>query len=223
MKTNVSFILTKSKAAHASRVWIVGDFNHWNTADGFEMIKLEDGSFFAEVPLEAGKTVQYRYWLDNNQWVNDDRPTIQTEAYGHVVENCFITVPRTRRKSISPVPVVTDGMGQSLTERPIRKSRVKRIGKDEVMSSSKDDLTNILGIRRKTADLLKKEGIASFKELGRCTMKKLLLILNEAGLQKTARHYTSWSKQAKLAAAGDWKGLAALQSSLENRSKPVDA
>ncbi|MFM7709298.1 MAG: isoamylase early set domain-containing protein [Ferruginibacter sp.] len=223
MKTNVSFILTKSKAQQASRIWIIGDFNHWDMAAGFEMQPMEDGSFFAEIPLEAGKTVQYRYLLDNNQWVNDDRPTVQTEAYGHMVENCIITVPRTRKKSIYPLAVVTDGLGQSLTERPIRKSRIKQTGKDEVAPSSKDDLTNILGIRRKTADFLKKEGIGSFKELGRCTMKKLLLILNEAGLRKTARHYTSWSKQAKLAAAGDWQGLAALQASLEKTSKPVDA
>jgi predicted flap endonuclease-1-like 5' DNA nuclease len=223
MKKNVSFILTKSKAEQATQVWIIGDFNHWDTAAGFEMKKTEDGSFIAEIPLEAGKTYQYRYLLNNGQWVNDERSTIQTEAFGHIVENCIITVPLSRRKASSPLPAITDSMGQPLTARSSRKKQVKRSGKDEVVVPSKDDLTKILGIRRKTADLLKKEGIISFKELGRCTMKKLLLILNEAGLQKTARHYTSWSKQAKLAAVGDWKGLAKLQASLEHGSKPVDA
>ena len=65
----VSFYLPAE--AEARTAYLVGDFNQWNKSTT-PMEQLKDGRWKAEIKLEAGKEFQFRYFINGNQWVNDD-------------------------------------------------------------------------------------------------------------------------------------------------------
>jgi small subunit ribosomal protein S2 len=74
-----------------------------------------------------------------------------------------------------------------------------------------DDLNKILGFTRKYQSILKDAGVVDYKSLGNCTMKRLLNILEKAGITKRVEHYTTWARQAKMASNGNWDLLADYQ------------
>jgi predicted flap endonuclease-1-like 5' DNA nuclease len=76
-----------------------------------------------------------------------------------------------------------------------------------------DDLKKIEGIGPKVASLLNEAGITTFQGMVDAGAEKLEAILNEAGLQMIDAD--TWPDQAKVAAAGDWEALGALQAELK--------
>lgn len=76
-----------------------------------------------------------------------------------------------------------------------------------------DDLTIIEGIGPKISSIFQQAGILTFAQLADEEPTRLKKILENAGLR--LGDPTSWPKQAKLAADGDWDGLKALQDSLK--------
>ena len=123
---------------------------------------------------------------------HDDNPKVLKNAYGQIVENCVVDTKQLAKK-------------QSKTE----------LKSGKTLGGKSEDLTKILGITPKIQTLLKSESITSYQELGKCTIKKLLLILDIANNKKKINYYTSWAKQAKLAAAGKWEDLGELQKKIE--------
>ena len=77
-----------------------------------------------------------------------------------------------------------------------------------------DDLTRIEGIGPKISGLLQAAGITTFAQLAATDVSRLKQILTEAGLAALADPST-WAEQAKLAAAGEWDALKALQGKLK--------
>lgn len=75
-----------------------------------------------------------------------------------------------------------------------------------------DDLTVIEGIGPKVAEVLQQAGIVTFRQLSQEDPVHLRQILDDAGLRLSDP--TTWPRQAKLAASGNWDGLKALQESL---------
>lgn len=86
---------------------------------------------------------------------------------------------------------------------------------DEELSvpAQPDDLKKIEGIGPKVASLLNEAGITTFQGMVDAGAEKLEAILNEAGLQMI--NADTWPDQAKVAAAGDWEALGALQDELK--------
>lgn len=82
-------------------------------------------------------------------------------------------------------------------------------------AAERDDLTKIEGIGPKIRGLLHDAGIATFADLADTAVARLQAILDEAGGQYRTAVPESWPDQAKLAAAGDWDALQALQDRLE--------
>jgi len=80
--------------------------------------------------------------------------------------------------------------------------------------SPADDLTIIEGIGPKIAGLLQAAGITTFAQLAAADMSRLKQILEAAKLSHIANP-TTWSEQAKLAAAGDKEALQKLQDQLK--------
>jgi hypothetical protein len=58
-------------SSDTDKVNVAGDFNHWNR-DSIPMA-FTNGSFSAEIPLEKGKTYQFRYILNGKNWFNDPK------------------------------------------------------------------------------------------------------------------------------------------------------
>jgi hypothetical protein len=80
-----------------------------------------------------------------------------------------------------------------------------------------DELTKIEGIGPKVAKVLNEAGIMTFEELANATIGDLHKSLNAAGLQMM--NPEGWIDQAKLAAKGDWQGVAKLQKELKGGRK----
>jgi beta-lactam-binding protein with PASTA domain/predicted flap endonuclease-1-like 5' DNA nuclease len=77
----------------------------------------------------------------------------------------------------------------------------------------KDDLKRIEGIGPKISEVLRDAGIVTFTQLAAAGAQHLGKILEQAGLPFTDP--ATWPEQAKLAAAGDWQALDALQKKLK--------
>lgn len=54
----------------ATSATLVGDFNNWDK-DALPMKRAKDGSWKTEVELEAGQEYQYRYFVNDLEWLND--------------------------------------------------------------------------------------------------------------------------------------------------------
>ena len=67
----VTFTLGKHMTGSAGRVYLVGEFNDWDTQAN-PMKPLKDGVFNLTVNLEKGHEYQFRYLLDGQTWENDD-------------------------------------------------------------------------------------------------------------------------------------------------------
>jgi predicted flap endonuclease-1-like 5' DNA nuclease len=80
-------------------------------------------------------------------------------------------------------------------------------------SAGSDDLTRIEGIGPKIASILLEAGIDSFAKLAAMSEEAVLATIKAGGLRITPS-VNSWAEQAKLAADGDWDGLAQLQQRL---------
>lgn len=209
MTKKVSFKLPSDYAAGATHGILVGDFNNWNTAEGIYLEKFEDGSFGTELVLTEGKTYEYRYLLNDGRWVNDNNKTRFVEAFGQTVENCVIDVPVTEAPVV--VKKTTKTAAKTATKATEKAPKVKAVEKAE------DNLTLIVGINKNIQTVLKADGIETFKDLGKCTMKKLLMIIESAGLTEKANYHTTWTKQAKLAAAEKWDELEILKKEISSK------
>lgn len=55
----------------ADSIHLVGDFNHWDTHA--TPLHLDEDSWSVTLELEAGKTYQYRYLINDTEWCNDWR------------------------------------------------------------------------------------------------------------------------------------------------------
>ncbi|MFT3981318.1 MAG: glycoside hydrolase family 13 [Ferruginibacter sp.] len=202
MTTKVSFRLAAEFVAGASEGILLGDFNNWDPQEGVQLQKIEDGSMIAEIALVSGKSYQYRYLLNDGRWVNDfGGSTTWVEAFGNYVENNVVEVPA----------VATEK--KAAKKATVKKETVKKAAPKKEKAVA-DDLTKIEGIGKKIAALLKKQNILTYKDLGKATIKNLKAILDEGGNQFSMHNPGSWPKQAKLAAAGKWEELEALQKEL---------
>jgi len=209
MTTKVSFRLAAEFVANASEGILLGDFNNWNPEEAVHLQKNEDGSMAAEISLVSGRTYQYRYLLNDGRWVNDfSGSTTWVEAFGSYVENNVVEVPAVEGA------VTTEAKKSAPKKAAAKKETVKKaaVKKEKPVA---DDLVKIEGIGKKIAALLKKQGIITYKELSKSTVKNLKAILEAAGNQYSMHNPASWPKQAKLAAAGKWEELQVLQDQLK--------
>jgi len=195
MEKKVTFSLSAEIVGEATSAILLGEFNNWDASNGITLKKQKDGSLKATASLEAGKSYQYRYLLNDGRWVNDERAENYVHASGFAVENCVITVTE--------------------EEETVKPKKEKKAAKAEkVEATTPDDLTKIEGIGKKIAEILVAENIVSFKELSKASGKKLKGILEAAGSKFKVHDPASWPKQAKLAAAGKWAELEELQQEL---------
>lgn len=72
-----------------------------------------------------------------------------------------------------------------------------------------DDFTELMGIEPRIADQLRAAGITTFSQLAETSEGRLLDIIGGPRMFLDA-----WPAQARLAAAGDWQALRALQADL---------
>ncbi len=189
--TNVTFTLPSDTVGNATGGILLGDFNHWNQADGVVLEKQKNGDLKASLSLEAGKYYEYRYLLSDGRWVNDEYANPYTNAYGHFVDNCSLIVP----------------------------AEVKKISKPQLTAQKADDLTKIEGIGKKIAELLVAQNICTFADLAHSQTETLQHILNEAGSRFKSYDPSTWAQQANFASEGQWEALKSFQLARKNAKK----
>jgi 1,4-alpha-glucan branching enzyme len=71
-KKENSVRVTFSLPAGAVRegAYVVGDFNDWQPAHALK--EQSDGSWRVTIPLEPGRSYEFRYLVDGDRWVNED-------------------------------------------------------------------------------------------------------------------------------------------------------
>lgn len=87
----------------------------------------------------------------------------------------------------------------------------------EPPTTSGDDLKIIEGVGPKISSVLRQAGINTFEQLARCQVAQLEQILKDAGVRLA--NPATWPEQARLAARGDWAGLAELKNQLKGGRK----
>lgn len=68
--SRVVFRLPGAVAPDAKSVYLVGDFNKWDT-NANPMERLENGDYTIAFDLMAGREYQFRYLIDKSKWIND--------------------------------------------------------------------------------------------------------------------------------------------------------
>ena len=79
-------------------------------------------------------------------------------------------------------------------------------------SDKADDLTKVEGIGPKIAETLTNAGVATFAELAKKSSEDIQTIIADV---RGSHDSETWSKQAEMAAAGDWDGLKAWQDEMD--------
>lgn len=210
----ITFTLPAEALGTATEALLFGDFNEWKPEKAIGLSVQKDGSLAATVALEAGKSYEYRFYLNNGTWVNDfaAEQYVHNAAFG--VENSVITVveevvaveKKAAKKTVAPVKAAA----KEKKAAPAPKAKKEKAAP----APQKDDLTKIEGIGPKISALLEAQEIKTFQELAKATGKKLKSILEAAGSKFQMHDPASWPKQAKLAAAGKWDDLKTLQDTL---------
>lgn len=67
----VRFKLYKKQIGPVNKVNLVGDFNSWDETAG-SMKKLKTGDFSMVLDLKPDRAYQFRYLIDDTEWVNDE-------------------------------------------------------------------------------------------------------------------------------------------------------
>jgi len=67
----VTFRLPKKAAPDARKAVIAGDFNRWQTHQN-PMKHLKSGDFTVTLELDIGREYQYRFLVDDRQWITDE-------------------------------------------------------------------------------------------------------------------------------------------------------
>ena len=190
-KCSVTFTLPKDAVQNGTEVLLVGEFNNWNPAEGIALVAKKN-EYKTVLKLESGKRYEYRFLVDGHFWTNDSTP----DAF---VSNPFGTV-----NSVVEI------------EAPVAKKTAtkKTTTKKATVKAEKDNLKKIEGIGPKIEKLLNAENIFTFADLGKTKIAVLRNVLAEAGPRFKMHNPSTWAKQAKLAAKGDWEKLQKLQDEL---------
>ena len=86
-----TFKLLKEEIDSAQTVYLVGEFNDWNTT-ATPMKRLKNGGFTQTLDLTKGKEYQFRYLADDNRWINDGEADKYVPNHIGNSENCVITL-----------------------------------------------------------------------------------------------------------------------------------
>jgi hypothetical protein len=88
-----------------AQVNLVGDFNHWDPA-AHPMRQKRGGDWTITLELEANRSYEFRYLLDNREWVNDDHAddyVLHPQYVVNSVVNCALEIVPRQEVSITPI------------------------------------------------------------------------------------------------------------------------
>ena len=101
-------------------------------------------------------------------------------------------------------------------------AKAEKIDLPNGKSIKQDDLKMVEGIGPKIEGLLHDAGITTWEQLANAPTEQVQAILDEAGPRYRMHQPTTWAKQGRLAADGNWDELVAYQDHLYGGREPED-
>jgi 1,4-alpha-glucan branching enzyme len=89
--SKVTFRLPREAAPDAKKVFLVGEFNDWDTA-ATQMTRLKSGEFKVTLNLAPGHEYEYRFLIDGKVWENDWEADLYRPAGISGAENSVVHV-----------------------------------------------------------------------------------------------------------------------------------
>ena len=208
----MTFSLPAFAAEGAQEVKVLGDFNDWSWENGITM-KAKKDEYQAVAELEAGRDYQFRYLIDKTYWENDHQADAYVPSGVQGVDNSVVIVEPAPAPKAKAKPAKKAAPKKAAPKKATAKTATKK--KTAKKAAGKDDLKKIEGIGPKIAGLFADAGITTFEGLATAKKSQLKEILQAAGPRYKMHDPTTWTKQAKLAAAGKWDELDKLQQELK--------
>lgn len=200
-----TFSLPKEAVASANQVALLGEFNNWNQNEPVLMKKAKDGSFKTTLELPVGRQYEFRYLIDGSVWENDWAADAYVPISQYGIDNSVVAVDE-----------VLDAPKKPAKAKAAAKVKAKAKPAAKAKAAKKaDDLKKIEGIGPKIASLLNDAGIVTFEDLAKAKKADVKAVLTAAGPRFKMHNPTTWAKQAKLAAKGEWTKLKKLQDELD--------
>jgi large subunit ribosomal protein L27 len=153
--------------------------------------------------------IQFRRGLKDRVFVNV-LPSIVTETVAKIEKPIVTAAPKAKPVA---APVIEEKVEKVAT--PVAEEKPKAKSKAKSGDSGKDDLKKIEGIGPKIESLLNEAGIFTFASLAGSDVEKLKEILEAAGSRYRIHDPNTWTKQASIAAEGNWEALKKLQDELK--------
>ncbi len=124
---------------------------------------------------------------------------------------------RGAEKKSAPAIEIEVPTGAPATEAPAAEALVaEAVVPEPAEPAEPDDLKHIEGIGPKISSVLQAAGVTTFAQLADTDVGRIEEILEaESPRLRRLADPETWPEQARLAAAGDWEGLAALQGELK--------
>lgn len=213
----VTFSVPASRVGEAADLRLVGEFNEWSWDKGLPL-PLKKDAYQADLELAAGRSYEFRYLVNGQAWLNDEAADdySATPFFSHNsvlnLEAVVVEEKAAPAKKAAKIADVTPAAKEAKTAAPAKKAAAPKAAK---ATDTVDDLTKIEGIGPKIAELLKAAGISTFAQLAKAKTTQVREILDQAGPRYKMHEPATWSKQAKLAASGDWASLSTLQEQLK--------
>lgn len=198
----VTFSLPIDAAEGAHEIKVLGDFNDWNWENGILMTAGKK-DYQAVAELTTGRSYEFRYLIDSKIWANDHQADAYVPSPFAGIDNSVIV--------LEEVELNTTSKAKSEKKEAVAPAKAKAAK----ITSEKDDLKKIEGVGPKIEQLLNEQGIVTFADLAKAKISVLKDILTTAGPRFKMHDPATWTKQAKLAAAGNWNELATLQEELK--------
>lgn len=177
-KFMVTFELPLSSVAEQDEIRVVGDFNQWSWDNAHIMSRTNNG-YKLELELAPKDKYEYRYLVNNQYWVNDDKADDYLPSPCDDVDNCVIKLGE-----------VTKSNNTQTTSSLVRRRVV--------------DFTKIEGINIDVKILLNKAGIRTYRELADSSVASLTKICQEHNQTLTSGTYNSWVEIADRMDNEEW-------------------
>lgn len=127
-----------------------------------------------------------------------------------------------KKEAPAPKKEAAPAKKEAKAEPTAKKAKGEKIKLPNGKSIKQDDLKMVEGIGPKIEGLLHDAGITSWEELANASTEKVQKILDDAGPRYRMHQPTTWAKQARMAANGQWEELVAYQDHLDGGREPED-
>ncbi|MFW5959936.1 MAG: isoamylase early set domain-containing protein [Chitinivibrionales bacterium] len=87
----VTFSISKEEMNGGSKVSVVGDFNNWEKAS-HPLKKRKRGDYSVQLKLPTGKSYEYKYLVDDTDWILDSADDGRIQVEGFNTENSVVSL-----------------------------------------------------------------------------------------------------------------------------------